>query len=335
MAKEHYQDIPFSGARLRMVEICDQIITEYVQRGYRLTLRQLYYRIVARDLFPADRKWVVLNKKWVRHPEGTINAEPNYDWLGTIVSDGRLAGYLDWDAIEDRTRELNINSRWNKPSDIIHSAAGWYQNDLWRWQPVRPEVWVEKDALVAVLQRACQSLDVPFFSCRGYTSQTSMREAGERLRRIRERSVVYEGKHQRKGGQKFRQQVLIFHLGDHDPSGVDMTRDIGERLTKFARQDVEVRRIALNMDQIQQYKPPPNPAKTTDSRFRTYAEQYGDESWELDALDPDDLVTLIQDNLYRVMDRKRFQEAVDIMEHGRKELEKLRDNYEKAITATS
>lgn len=49
---------------------------------------------------------------------------------------------------------------------------------------------------------------------------------------------------------------------------------------------VEVRRLALNMEQVRKYDPPPNPAKVTDSRFAAYCDQFGDESWELDALSP-------------------------------------------------
>ena len=78
---------------------------------------------------------------------------------------------------------------------------------------------------------------------------------------------------------------MIIHLGDHDPSGIDMTRDIQERLQMFGA-DVYVKRVALTMNQIGTYNPPPNPAKITDSRASKYIDEYGNESWELDALEP-------------------------------------------------
>jgi hypothetical protein len=333
MPKIKYLDKKFSEEKLDLIETINQIIVQYRAQGFRLTLRQLYYRLVANDLFSDNRKYLPIpgTNKWQRHPQGTKNAEPNYDFLGALVSDGRVAGLIDWDAIEDRTRELGINSRWDEPTDILKSAASWYQNDLWRWQPVRPEVWVEKDALEAVVQRACQPLDVPYFSCRGYTSQSSMWEAAQRLLGYREDLITYDGEHQRKGGQEFRQKTLIFHLGDHDPSGIDMSRDIEDRLSLFCGRAVEVRRIALNMNQVKQYAPPPNPAKVTDSRFQSYQEKYGDESWELDALEPNVIVALIQEHLFKVMDKERFDEAVAIMEKGRKELLAIRDNYDRVL----
>lgn len=335
MPKIKYENRNFNAEKLHMIAVCNQIIVQYQQQGFRLTLRQLYYRLVAGDLFSDSRKWVQIpgTKKWVRHAEGTKNAEPNYNWLGELISDARIAGMVDWDAIEDRTRELGIKPRWDAPNDIIDSAATSYNNDLWRWQPVRPEVWVEKDALEGVVASACNPLDVPYFSCRGYTSQSSMWEAAQRLLQVRERRVEYLGKHQRKGGQKFKQKVLIFHLGDHDPSGIDMTRDITERLAMFTGEDIEIKRIALNMNQVEEYNPPPNPAKSTDSRFKSYLETYGDESWELDALEPQVLADLITANLRRVMDKDRFQEAVDIMEKDRKELKSIAAKYPKALAA--
>lgn len=84
--------------------------------------------------------------------------------------------------------------------------------------------------------------------------------------------------------QDYRDNRVIIHLGDHDPSGIDMTRDIQERLQMFGA-DVYVKRVALTMNQIGTYNPPPNPAKITDSRASKYIDEYSNESWELDALE--------------------------------------------------
>jgi hypothetical protein len=108
----------------------------------------------------------------------------------------------------------------------------------------------------------------------------------------------------------------VIHLGDHDPSGLDMSRDIRERLTTFVSfhlghdpgDRLEVHRIALNMDQVRRYNPPPNFAKRNDSRYRAYARQYGEESWELDALDPDVLIGLIGEHVRRYLDEVRWEQ---------------------------
>jgi hypothetical protein len=129
------------------------------------------------------------------------------------------------------------------------------------------------------------------------------------------------------------QKTVILHLGDHDPSGIDMSRDIEERIQMFlAEQDNEeafgLYRIALNMDQVKYYNPPPNPAKTTDSRFKSYINYFGEESWELDALEPNVLINLITENATKYIDRDLWDEAVDHQESGRRTLYQICDNYD-------
>ena len=219
---------------------------------------------------------------------------------------------IDWDAIEDRTRYLRKNSSWDSPQDILESAKNSYHRDLWDSQDVRFEVWIEKDALVGVIQNVCEELDVPFFSCRGYVSDSEMWQAGMRVRR-----------HNKNG-----QRVIMLHLGDHDPSGIDMTRDIEDRITLFsAHGDFELRRIALTMEQVEDQSPPPNPAKTTDSRYAGYVAQFGDESWELDALEPSFIVQLIQDGVDLERDMIRWEEAVQAQEDERKQIEDIIERW--------
>lgn len=249
-----------------LIARCNQIITAYQRQGYDLTLRQLYYQLVSRDVIP--------------------NTERSYKNLGSLVNDGRLAGLIDWTAIVDRTRNLELNSHWSTPAEIMASAAQSFAIDKWADQPYRPEVWVEKEALAGIIERVASQLDVPWFSCRGYTSQSEMWGAGRRLARW----------------QQAGQEPIIFHLGDHDPSGIDMTRDIVDRLEMFTGGYIELRRLALNWDQIEQYTPPPNPAKLSDSRANGYVELYGYESWELDALEPTILNGLISDAVASVRD---------------------------------
>lgn len=113
------------------------------------------------------------------------------------------------------------------------------------------------------------------------------------------------------------------------PSGLDMTRDIEERLKLFGLWGFEVRRLALNFDQIQKYDPPPNPAKETDARFKNYAEQYGDESWELDALSPAILAELVENELMSCLNLEQWDEDKQEEDEKRKELELIANNYGK------
>jgi hypothetical protein len=285
----------FQTSSLELIDQANEICEEYMADGLNLTLRQLYYQFVARDLFE--------------------NLQRNYDRLGAIVSEARLAGLIDWDAIVDRTRFLESQPHWSSVSSILWSAAAGYNRDLWATQLNRVEVWIEKQALTGIIERPCTDLDVPFFACRGYVSQSEQREAGLRaLRNWRDHD----------------QGTVILHLGDHDPSGIDMTRDNDTRLAMFAEGSncVTVERIALNMDQIQLYDPPPNPTKLTDSRAGGYVSEHGYDSWELDALEPKVLDQLIRDRIASHMDENLMAEAKALQSEHRSRLRDIASEQE-------
>lgn len=268
----------FTAAHEAVIAQANLILEEYARQGFDLTLRQLYYQFVARGIIP--------------------NKDTEYKRLGEIVVDARLAGRIDWEHINDRTRNARRQSHWSQPGDIIESAASSFRIDKWADQPNYVEVWIEKDALVGILEQACEPLDVTYFSCRGYTSLSEVWAAAMRLQL-----------EARKG-----KAVHIIHLGDHDPSGIDMSRDIEARLTLFLEHEElaapTVNRIALNMPQVRQYNPPPNPAKLTDSRGTGYVRKFGAQSWELDALEPAVLTDLIQDAVFELRDVDLWAAAV-------------------------
>lgn len=284
----------FREEKLRTIGLARQIVADYQGQGFNLTVRQLYYHFVSHDLFPEDRRWkLIRNKKWVRDPNGTKNAEPNYKWLSNAINDARLAGMLDWDAIVDRLRKKEGNQHWESPTEIVEAAVRSYKIDTWAEQIYRVEVWVEKEALAEIISSAALPLDVDYFACKGYVSQSAMWRAAQRM-------IAYEEEGQ---------ETIIIHLGDHDPSGIDMTRDIQDRLELFGT-ETEVRRIALTMEQIEELGPPPDPAKVTDPRGTGYVAEYGDKSWELDALEPAYLVDLVTTHVTRLRVNKVWKAAL-------------------------
>jgi hypothetical protein len=123
------------------------------------------------------------------------------------------------------------------------------------------------------------------------------------------------------------QTPVVIHLGDHDPSGIDMTRDIRDRLTIMSHGSVEVKRIALTMTQIEQYQPPPNPAKITDSRAEDYIGNYGYESWELDALEPQVLVDLITGTVNGFIEPEAWNAAAEVEEANREIVSEVSDRW--------
>lgn len=274
MPKIAYIEQNFTRKSQDLIDTANGIIDEYRAMGFSLTLRQLYYQFVARALLP--------------------NTDRAYNQLGTVVSNGRRAGLIDWNAIEDRTRFVRELGHWETPAEIIKSAADSFHLDRWGDQVYRPEVWIEKDALLGVIEDVCNKWDVPYFSCRGYVSDSEIWRAARRIIR-----------HSNEG-----HRTLILYFGDHDPSGLDMTRDIEDRLGLFSRYEhFEVRRLALNMDQIDEYAPPPNPAKITDSRYEKYVAEHGAYSWELDALNPPVFTELIEAAIFEFLDHPRWDET--------------------------
>lgn len=336
----------FGQGSLDIIRMANVICAEYQAQGLDITLRQLYYQFVARGYIP--------------------NKQSEYKRLGSIVNDARLAGLIDWDYIVDRTRNIRSMSHWENPAEIIRAVSRQFRHDKWAEQPTIVEVWVEKDALVGVLDSVCPGLDVAYFSCRGYTSQSEIWGAAQRLGAYMERG----------------QDVVVVHLGDHDPSGIDMSRDIEDRIRLFTETDIkgagaaEVRtaielgdldelpsgtdhtgpeweaaidyitnyraergsftlnRIALNMDQVEQYNPPPNPAKLTDSRAANYVEVHGNSSWELDALDPTTLVNLITDAVQEHRDEDLWEEAVEKEEVAREQLVAVSNDWANVVERT-
>lgn len=288
MPKIKYRDHRFGADALTKIAKINEIIAEYQAQDLTLTTRQLFYAFVSRDLIE--------------------NTQRSYKNLGGIIDDGRMAGLVDWESIEDRTRTVRENSHWDSPSEIIDSAASSYKNDLWRNQKTRIEVFIEKDALIGVIEGTCRKHDVACFSCRGYSSQSAMWRAARKFRQ-----------YWMNPGNK--QRTVILHLGDHDPSGVDMTRDIQDRLLLLSNNaPIEVKRIALTMKQIQQYNPPPNSSKITDSRAKEYIEKYGDQSWELDALEPKVLIALIEKHIKALRNEDVYEQDYRKQEEDRKRL---------------
>lgn len=292
MPKICYTSHRFNEKSINLLDLANQVIIEYGDQGFDLTLRQLYYQLVARDIIP--------------------NEQREYKRLGTIISKGRRAGLIDWDAIVDRTRNLKSNSHWDTPADILETTERAFQVDKWAGQEHRPEVWVEKDALIGVVARACEPLDVAYFACRGYSSDSEMWRAAQRCN-----DYHFDQD----------QQLYLIHLGDHDPSGIDMTRDIEDRFNLFESYPT-VTRIALNFDQIGQYNPPPNFAKETDTRWQKYVNKYGiTDSWELDALEPQVIVDLITNEIESVRNNALWQEKVNEENAGKAALREMRLNY--------
>lgn len=288
-----YRDTRFSVPIRSVIDQANIIIEEAATDGWpSMTLRQLYYQFVARGFIP--------------------NTVRDYKRLGRIVTDGRYAGLISWTAIEDAGRASYHFPETPTAQDVLRGIQYRLTIDPWLDQDHYVEVWVEKQALEATIARPCRNLNTPYMACKGYLSASEAWRASLRFDRAMKR------------GKK----PVLIHLGDHDPSGLDMTRDNGVRLKEFLRQGVNVRRVALNMDQVETYNPPPNPAKETDSRFEGYQEQFGEESWELDALRQNTIGEIITEALMEFIDQDAWDASMQTQAERRVPLAALPDRWD-------
>ena len=295
MPKIKYREWKPKPSSVEAVRSANEILEEYREKGFELSLRQLYYQFVQKNLI--------------------ANTEESYKRLGSIITNARDNGLVDWYDIEDRGRSVYHLPHYDSGEDFVKTVVDRFHLDLWEGQPVKVMVWVEKDALSDIISRVSNRWDCAYFACKGYVSSSAMWYAAQSM--LTDDCAEW----------------VILHLGDHDPSGIDMTRDIQERLNLYlgnprswqVKTTVEVSRIALNMDQIEEYNPPPNPAKITDSRFKEYQSEYGDESWELDALSPEVLDSLIDEAIQeQIRYSQKYRDRVRKQERIKKQLQGLK-----------
>lgn len=293
MSKVCFIPKDFRKNSLELIEFMNGLIGSYQSQGYTLTVRQLYYQLVARDVIPND-----LN---------------SYKRTASIINDAKLAGLIDWDAIEDRTRDFIVRSRWSSVSSILDACVRSFHMNMWEDQEHQVYVIVEKEALVGVLERTCNSYDVPLLAARGYPSS----------------SVLYDFAKRHITSKPHYKQHIIIHLGDHDPSGIDMTRDLTERLNLLCGRPVNlsVERIALNWAQIEELRPPKNPAKDTDSRFESYRKKFGSSSWELDALSPEYLNGIVKSKIEEFIDFSEWNYKKEVISSKKVQLQTISDGF--------
>lgn len=292
MAKEQFRDkLGLSKANTIRLETINNILEEYALDNYILTLRQLYYQLVSRDVIP--------------------NSQKEYAKLSILLTKGRMAGIVDWKAIEDRGRLPRLPYYATDVPDALNDIYRQYRRNRQEGQPYYIEVWIEKDALSNIFSRTTEKYHIRLMVNKGYSSSSAMYEAAERFKEH--------------GGEEG--SVLIY-FGDHDPSGKDMVRDITDRLTEMQVENLTVINPALTMAQIRQFRPPENPAKISDPRAKWYIEKYGNKSWELDALTPQTLTTIVEQSIMEYLDEDEYNRMLKIERIDKASIKEYIDNYE-------
>jgi len=287
--KQAFRHDKITSKRADQIRLINSILEKYDSQGYILTLRQLYYQLVARDII--------------------ANEDKEYTKVMKTLTMGRMNGLIDWDMIEDRTRRPYLDYFASGVLGAWQDTIERYRLDRQDGQEYNIEIWTEKDAVSNILLRVSRYYHLRLSINRGYTSCSAMYIAAARIRRqktLRDRNTK------------------ILYVGDHDPSGLDMIRDIVARFFEFEiAYAVEIIPVVLTMAQIEEYNPPPNPAKITDPRASRYISEHGDESWELDALEPEALHCIIEEAVKEHLDQDLFYEVLIQEKIDKIKLEKL------------
>ena len=196
------------------------------------------------------------------------NKQSCYKAVSKLLVQARQEGEIAWEWIEDRLREPRRISMWEGLPDFAETARAAYRRNVWHTQPCYIECWLEKDALSGIFEGILQAYGVTLNVGRGYDGWDSIHNA----------SIRYGNG----------ENVTVLYYGDLDPSGEDMVRSLRERLGSFGCCP-DIIKVALTLQDVEEYELPPDPAKTTDTRRAAFVEKYGDISVELDALPVDAL----------------------------------------------
>lgn len=288
MALIEFRKAKLNAKSIERLTRVNQIIEMYRGMGYTLTLRQLYYRLVTENVI--------------------ANSTKEYARLIHLLTEGRMGGLVDWDGIEDRVRRPRGNYTLRSVDHALSDAEKTYLLDRQDGQDNYVELWVEKDAISNILSVKTSYYGIYLMVNRGFSSTTAMHDAYDRMTQ-----AIDNG-----------QTPHILYLGDHDPSGLCMAlTDIPDRLNTEFGVKVNVKHIGITSAQIKKYNPPTNPAKITDSRAKWYIKNWGNKSWEVDALEPKVLHELIDKEVTELMDIELFMDILKKEKEHKAELLRL------------
>ena len=272
---------------LELLEQVQEIIRGY---DFALTLRQIYYQLVARQIIPNQQKY--------------------YMKLSRLCVTGRDEGILPEDAFADRLRKVDKPSSWIDLNEFMESVRKSYCKDKWQDQDSYLEIWTEKDALRSVLTEITYPYDINLMVVRGQVSRTAIYEAYERY---------YEA-------QRNAKDCYLYYAGDFDPSGLSIYHSLVKRISDYgeAGEDITFERIALTPEQIEEYDLPSDPGKQADPNYKRFVAEYGNNVVELDSLPPDALRGVVMNCIASHIDPQILEEVQEIELEEQAKLQGLR-----------
>jgi hypothetical protein len=194
---------------------------------------------------------------------------------------------IPWHWIVDETRSIERVSTWDNPEQYARCVARSYRRDFWNQQPYRVTVLSEKGTIRGVVGPVLDEYAVGFFPLHGFSSATAAHDLAE----------DDDGR-----------TLILLYIGDYDPSGLYMSEvDLPNRFEKYGGNHIELRRIALTIEQCRNLPSFPASDKQTDKRYEWFCDncdRWGEEArcWELDAMDPRDLRNCVEHEICMLID---------------------------------
>jgi hypothetical protein len=264
---------------LRLWQSIHTIATDPNYDDMSLTVRQVYYQCVTRHFVPE-------------------NTKGQYRRVQRAILQMRRQGHLPWWKIRDSLRERKQYAVHDDARAALDKTAREYRRDVMRFQQVHIELWIEKDSLIGWVSDLAEEFGLHFAAMRGFSSDSFQYDAAEAWRQIRK-------------------PVFVLYAGDFDPGGVFMTEQLEQQLRCFYS-SVSVWHIGLREDQVRKLRLPPSfEVKATDTRGDGFAQRFGTQCTELDAVPPDVLRGWYRDAIVSCVDRAQLEDEWERQKHDR------------------
>jgi hypothetical protein len=272
-----------------LLEEINKIIDEYLYLGYKLTVRQLFYQLVSKNIIK--------------------NTYQQYRTIANIITNSRMEGLVDWDIIEDRTRIPKLSASFDNVADALDYIASGYRVNRMEGQSNYIEVWCEKNALSGIISKITLDYHILYQSNNGFSSLTALHDAAERLK-SKECTILYVGDFDPSGlmmEQNIRSRFNDFKV-EVNVKRIALTFD---QVQKYQPPE-----NMLNRNKKGEF---------TDPRSKDYVALYGNRSWECDALKPDVLDKIIREEIETLIDMDIFRSRTNLEDEGRNTLENIAD----------
>jgi len=239
-----------------------------------LTLRGLFYRVVSAGLLPStDRK--------------------HYAALGRVMTTLREAGIVPFNWLVDSLRSTDKPNSWTGLQDFSDTVREAYRKDFWSELPDYVHIFCEKDAVAGVLQPVTRAFDVALSPIRGYASVSFAHEIAATWNNIEK-------------------PIHAFYLGDFDPSGFDLERDLIAKLHRYCKQPFEWERLGVNAADFAEFNLLPLSPKESDRRCGKFVAAHGQECAEVDAIPSTELRRRVRDSIEQFIPQIEWQNLVHI-----------------------